>query len=602
MIKIRNLTKKYAEKEILKDANYTFPQKGLVCLLGPSGCGKSTLLNLIAGFDTDYKGSITVGDNTLSFLNIDELCNYRKDNIGFVFQDYHLLTGYTVLENVLLPCDLVESSYENNVEKANELLDKLGMSFKRNNKIENLSGGQKQRVAIARALIQNPTILLADEPTGALDRKTSNEIMNLLKSISENMLVIVITHDKKVCSFADEIISIEDKNIIGVENKINKEAIEVSNIKDKDIKYNNIKVDTKKRAKKNFKVYMKQFITVAISIALGISSFMLSISSTNVMNNSIEKFKEKNTAFNNGYIKSNDEEIYKVLSEDDRVIDVYYQYKLENISLSINGKNETLPELIPMPKTDESLSYGVMPRKNKGEIAITPSLARKLDKDISNLIGKNITVKVNNYIKELKVSGIYNAGYDSIFISSDIENDIYEKIEHDKDVYSISYDVNSFEDVITINNMLLEKNINSSNASEEVENLINTFRVINKLFLVVSILIFLIGLFVSIILLSKLQNSRVREMGLLAALGFNKKQIKQIILTENMILSIIASATTVAFIGACYVLGNVLSLSINLSAIQIVFSVAITFLIVSIVSVVVSNKLVKIEPAKALRM
>ena len=181
MIQVKNLRKKYDHSLILDDTNFTFPNKGLVCLLGASGCGKSTLLNMIAGFDSDYSGDITVCGTSISKMNADELCAYRRDNIGFIFQNYHLLSGYTVLENIMLHCELNSLDEQSNVENAKELLNKLGISEKANEKIENLSGGQKQRVAIARALISNPSIILADEPTGALDRSNSNEIMNFAK-------------------------------------------------------------------------------------------------------------------------------------------------------------------------------------------------------------------------------------------------------------------------------------------------------------------------------------------------------------------------------------------------------------------------------------
>lgn len=606
MISIKNLTKSYGKTEILKNANYTFPQKGLVCLLGPSGCGKSTLLNLIAGFDTEYKGSISVGEHILSYFNSDELCNYRKDYVGFIFQDYHLISGYTVLENILLPCDLSDTSYEENLERANDLLSRLGIESKKNEKIENLSGGQKQRVSIARALMKSPSILLADEPTGALDRQTSNEIMELLQLISKDILVVVITHDKKLCSFAQEVIGIENKEIVCIEDKKVNKDIKDNNENNNVIKCKGTQVDIKSRAKKNFKVHIKQFITVAIAIALGISSFILSTSSQNVMKTSIENFKEKNTAFNNGYIKYSDEnkdkDILNLLSNDERVKEVYYQYKLENILISLDGKEEKLLEYIPMPKTSESLSYGVMPRSDKNEIAITPSLAKKLENDISKLVGKTITLKIGGYSKKLTISGIYNAVYDSIFVSSNIEKDIYNKVKHNKDIYSISYDVDTFEDVSAVNDMLLEKGIDSTNASEEVNNLINTFNNINKLFLIVSILIFLVSLFLSVVLLSKLQNSRFREIGLLSALGFNKNQIKSILLTENMMLAIISATITLVLVVGYIIASRIFSVQIELNSLQVALSVISTFLVVGIVSIVISGKLVKTEPAKALRM
>ena len=123
-------------------------------------------------------------------MKVDELCAYRRDNIGFVFQNYHLLSGHTVLENILLSSELHPVGKAEYINNAKKLLNQLGLSSKANENIENLSGGQKQRVAIARALINNPSIILADEPTGALDRSNSTEIMKILKEISKDCLVI----------------------------------------------------------------------------------------------------------------------------------------------------------------------------------------------------------------------------------------------------------------------------------------------------------------------------------------------------------------------------------------------------------------------------
>ncbi|MEM5603619.1 ABC transporter ATP-binding protein [Bacillus cereus] len=289
MIQIKNLTKKYDETLIFDNMSFAFPSKGLICLVGASGSGKSTLLNMLAGFDSTYDGEISVGDTSISRMKVDELCAYRRDNIGFVFQNYHLLSGHTVLENILLSSELHpvgKAEYINNAEK---LLNQLGLSSKANENIENLSGGQKQRVAIARALINNPSIILADEPTGALDRSNSTEIMKILKEISKDCLVIVITHDQKICDFADEVMSIENGRIVA-DNKVVK-GTEKSEHK---VTFNpTARVSTFKRGLKNFKVHFMRYMLVSLAISIGILAFMLSLSSGNILEQSIADFKEK---------------------------------------------------------------------------------------------------------------------------------------------------------------------------------------------------------------------------------------------------------------------------------------------------------------------
>ncbi|MDU7251495.1 MAG: ABC transporter ATP-binding protein [Clostridium sp.] len=207
MINLNNVTKKYGKNNIYTNTNYTFKNNTLTCFLGPSGSGKTTLLNLLAGFDRDYSGNIDVQSNNLKNLSLDELCTYRFNNIGFIFQYYNLLKGYSSIENVIMGLHLDSRlSKDEKNKKALDLLTDLGLSNKAYDPIDNLSGGEKQRVAIARALINDPEILLADEPTGALDEDTTKSIMEIIKKLSKNKTVVVITHDDAVAEYGDEVI------------------------------------------------------------------------------------------------------------------------------------------------------------------------------------------------------------------------------------------------------------------------------------------------------------------------------------------------------------------------------------------------------------
>lgn len=596
MIQIRNVTKKYGEIVILKNANYTFPEKGIVCLMGPSGGGKTTLLNLLAGFDTNYEGEILVGGKSISKMDTDSLCRYRCDNIGFVFQNYHLLPGYTVLENVQIASELSEESKEDSHERATTLLNRLGIETKKNQKVENLSGGQKQRVAIARALMGNPQILFADEPTGALDRNTSTEIMTILQEIAKDRLVVVITHDAKICEFADEIIHIRDQ-IIVTEQESPRDMTGCTSL----VTGRRPNISMLSHAIKNFKVHVKRYAAVSLAISIGLLAFLFSLSFGNIMERSIDDFTTKNTAFNNGYIKGEDDgAILNLLKEDDRIENVYYQYKLENIDLSIDNKSEQLTEKFPMPKATESLSYGVMPRYGMNEIAITPSLAKKFDLDIRNLIDKNVVLELDGKEYNLTISGIYNAGYDDFFVSSDIEQQFYKDISGDKN-YSINYDVKEFSDIVAVSNDMELHGLTAKTAVSEVFALQNTFNSLNKLFFVISILILGIGLFICAVLLYKLQNARYREVGLLSALGFSRQQISSMIRYENLMLSLLATVVNLILLGVSILVGKMMGYTIIFNGLQITLSVVATFVIVMTMSSVVSYKLIRTEPAVALR-
>lgn len=596
MITIKDVTKKYGDTTILNDASYTFPDTGLVCLMGASGGGKTTLLNLLAGFDSHYDGEITVGSVSLHSMNAPALCNYRKDNTGFVFQNFHLISGYTVLENIMLALELHDEEPSKYLQKITLLLEKLGIAGKINEKIENLSGGQKQRVAIARALIGEPQILFADEPTGSLDRATSTEIMTLLKSISKDRLVIVITHDQKICEFADEVIHIKDKKIIS-DGRLTTPSIANNTL----IVKNPIKTSSFKRARKNFKVHIMRYFAISLAISIGMLAFLFSLSFGNIMEQAITYFKTKNTAFNNGYIRGMDDgTILDFLNSDPRIENVYYQYKLTDITMTYDNSSAYMEEKFPTAKATEGLSYGVMPLIGKNEIAITPSLAKKFASDIKSLIGKEITLSVNDVQYVLTVSGIYNAGYDDFLISSDTEQTLYTNITS-RDNYSISYDVKEFEEIVPVSNLLKLKGIDSKNAADEVSALQNTFNSLNRLFLIISCLILGMGLFICIILLVKLQNTRYREVGLLSALGFSRIRITTMILEENLLLSALATIVYLTLLAIAIPISKITSYPFILSGIQIVLCVIATFVVVMLISFVASYKLIRTEPAEALR-
>ena len=217
MIRIENLSKTYKSKKgastlALDNINLKFGAKGMVFIVGKSGSGKSTLLNLLGGLDLVTSGKILVNDKDISTFSSKEYDSYRNTYIGFVFQEFNILEEYNVYENISLALEL--QNIKPNKNDLDKLLDKLGISKLGNRKVNELSGGEKQRVAIARALIKNPEIILADEPTGNLDKNSSAQIFGLLKEISKEKLVIVVSHDiESAKTYADRIVEIEDGKI-----------------------------------------------------------------------------------------------------------------------------------------------------------------------------------------------------------------------------------------------------------------------------------------------------------------------------------------------------------------------------------------------------
>jgi len=229
MIKVNNLNKYYHkgkdnEIHVINNTNIVLPDSGFVVFLGASGSGKTTLINVIAGLDK-AKGEITYDDVTFKNYKMNKIDKFRRENIGYVFQNYNLLPNASVYENLRLVLELMNITNKEEVdERIDYVLDMLGMKKYKNKLASNLSGGQMQRVSIARALVKDSKIIIADEPTGNLDSENTIEVMNILKSISKDRLVIMVTHDRKNAEFyADRIVSIKDGVI---ESDVEAEEIE----------------------------------------------------------------------------------------------------------------------------------------------------------------------------------------------------------------------------------------------------------------------------------------------------------------------------------------------------------------------------------------
>lgn len=220
MITFSNVTKKYGNQTVINNINLKLPRSGMVIIEGPSGCGKTTLLNLLSGL-IPFEGDINVDGHSINHMSQKEMDEYRIKNYGFIFQDFKLFENESVINNVLFPLEAISiSSRETKIHKCSDLISLVGLKNSTKQKVSKLSGGEKQRVAIARALVNGPKIVLADEPTGALDSKTAIEIMDILEKVSSKALVIVVSHDDELANrYADQLIKMKDGEIISVDYK-----------------------------------------------------------------------------------------------------------------------------------------------------------------------------------------------------------------------------------------------------------------------------------------------------------------------------------------------------------------------------------------------
>lgn len=219
ILEIKNLKYRYSDAEkddyVLNNINMSFDEGKVYAIKGKSGSGKTTLLSLISGLENVYEGEILYINKNLRKMDLDV---YRNNDIGIVFQSYNLLPTYTALENIILSMDINNKKIKNKKEKALELMKKVGLNEKEaNRRVLKLSGGEQQRIAIARSLSYNPKLILADEPTGNLDKDTEDEILKIFKDLAynENKCVIIVSHSKNVCDKADKIYELKkEKNNI----------------------------------------------------------------------------------------------------------------------------------------------------------------------------------------------------------------------------------------------------------------------------------------------------------------------------------------------------------------------------------------------------
>lgn len=219
MIRLENINKLYEgdtyKIQALQDITLTIGEGEFVSIMGRSGSGKTTLLNIIGFLDTATSGTFLFGGKDVSHISGKNLWRYRRENIGFVFQNFALIDHNTVLENVILPLQAMNVSKREAVKKADRLLDRMGIAEMKHKYPSQISGGQKQRVAIARALVADPKIILADEPTGALDADTAEEIMQIFQEIhAQGKTVVIVTHDDKIAAKTNRLIRLEKGTIV----------------------------------------------------------------------------------------------------------------------------------------------------------------------------------------------------------------------------------------------------------------------------------------------------------------------------------------------------------------------------------------------------
>ena len=486
MLEIKNLTKIYKSKggvevKALDDISLKFPENGMIFLLGKSGSGKSTLLNVCGGLDNPTTGEIIVKDRSSIDFKQKDFDSYRNTFVGFIFQEYNILEEFTVEENIALALEL--QGKERNKESINAILEKVDLKGYNDRKPNTLSGGQKQRLAIARALVKSPEIIMADEPTGALDSKTGEQVFDTLKELSKDTLIMVVSHDRDFAErYADRIIELKDGKVISdltkekdsfKETSIN--DIEIKKYTKKDSEFISSKFPLRHAVRmglsslklKKFRLFMTTCLCTVAFIMFGLLSTLIfydkeanfkdTIKNSNLSYMQlIKEYEVKNINYTNGEESYNNTFFEKGNFTDKEVTEYINKYGESTFRAvlsydSYNVHNNSHPYYVSTIYAygylEENNSYrenmiGDYPKKTD-EIAITTYIADviincKIDdletgktmvlNERKDLIGKKIRLKENVYT----ITGIIDSGkidkkYDSIKISSKVDKNIREE-------------------------------------------------------------------------------------------------------------------------------------------------------------------------------
>ncbi|MFT5874337.1 MAG: putative ABC transport system permease protein [Clostridium sp.] len=456
LLSLNNLSKEYTidkkkSFKALSFVNLNFEKGEFVSILGPSGCGKSTLLNIIAGLDKPTSGDLIIEGKSTKKYKKKNWDLYRKNNIGFVFQSFNLIEHLSALENVEIVMNLIGLSKKNRIKRAKSLLKQVGLEEHMDHKPGELSGGQKQRVAIARALANDPDIILADEPTGALDKKTGIQIMQLIKEVAGDKLIIMVTHNRELAyEYSTRVVAILDGKV-QKDEKINE--AETNSLKS-DLKKKDGSMsfgDAIKLSLRNIKQKIGRIVVTTIAGSIGIAGILLVIGLSNGATNYIDlqtnsfasasiiqtsmKFKDA-TLQKTDYPKNIN--AYDSIKKNPDVLNVREDLNIKNIT-SYVVNNETLKDITfnslagenYLSNIDHALK-GSVPKDNKNELLVNKDMAKKIiekfgmnpdTNDYSKAIGKSIKVVIQEkatnpitgeeilgkkYTQDFKVVGVVN--------------------------------------------------------------------------------------------------------------------------------------------------------------------------------------------------
>jgi ABC-type lipoprotein export system ATPase subunit/ABC-type antimicrobial peptide transport system permease subunit len=650
-LELRDIHKSYylgkEEFPVLKGIDLDFDLGEFVSILGESGGGKSTLMNIIGGLDRQFQGSVTVNGNRLDHHDEKAMDTYRRDTIGYIYQSYNLISHLSVLDNVLIPLDMTTLNKAQRTQRAKELLARVGLTEQAKKYPNQLSGGQKQRVAIARALASDPKIIIADEPTGALDSQNTEEVLQILDEIAKDgRLVITVTHSQAVADAGSRIVHLADGQIDNNQRlhdpyPVNNKPRIQSKLLPASVSY--------KVAAKHFKYNFWRNFLIVVGTAIGLFAVMLFSGLGNGISGYINKQvndminpqvvsvsryqKPAQTSTGSSAQGGNDQQAQqqqqaaamqaaaagatttqpkftnaqisrlkniKHITAADKV------YSASTVTAKNGSKSVTMSKLANWnaSATTNTIKSGHKP--GKGEIVVDrDSVAKKLaGKNWKSLICKTITLNYQTQNKAgkkvtvkltAKVSGI-TATANSMGMASDnyVNTATLTSAMKDANVStaatSVAVNIDHLDNVKSVTKKInkLETSNKRQFSATSVSSMIGTIQTyvslatnvlaaIAAISLVVSALMIIVTMYMSV-------SARTKEIGILRALGESKRNVRQLFISESLIIGVLSAvlATVLALIGEV-VTNSLLSSIANFAFVQITFGNVVTVFVIALI-------------------
>ncbi|CAI2694854.1 Macrolide export ATP-binding/permease protein MacB [Apilactobacillus kunkeei] len=631
-LELKNIQKSYYlgkdEFKVLKGINLSFEKGEMVSILGESGGGKSTLMNIIGGLDSKYEGDVLLNGSSLKHDTDKQLDEYRRKTIGFIFQSFNLISHLTILDNVLVPLEMTTLSKKEQVARAKELLAKVGLSDHINKYPNQLSGGQKQRVSIARALAGDPEMLIADEPTGALDPENTTEILQILDNIAkEGKLVLTVTHSQKVADYGTRIVHMtdgridEDRTLRDKYAESDEPSLESKSLSLKSIvkmTWDNIKYNSKR----NFLIIFGGLIGIfsvvfMLGLGNGVRGYINHEIYSQVNPNSIQ-VSHKNT---NDHSPFKDTDV-KRLEAIKGVKSVQKAYASTGIQMKSGNKTAQSSYMTTSLATinESNIKHGYAPKD--GEILINTTAAKSLNKNNPNsLVGKEIQVSFNAMkdgtpfpvTKKLKVSGIIDSQSPLTIINYDTVKEALS--DNGIQIKPNFLNVNikgGVGNVDPVQNRIKAIEVNGKKAysiqgAGAIVSTLNTYinlavyvlAAIAGISLLVSAIMIIVVLYISVA-------ERTKEIGILRALGATKGNIRMLFVSQSLFLGVFSSVSAVII---SYLLqfgiNSAVHGMIDYSIIQIslgnaIFGIVVAIIINLLASILPSNKGAKLDPIESL--